>query len=128
MLKNIASTTFLLNSFVIGLGAFGHGTAVRDVHAAIDHFPIDPDMHSMLYVVWYFVSGCMFVFGLTLGWVWLRLRAGDRRAAVAAALIGLLYVGIGIFGLIRREGDPFMAFFVSLGAIDLASLYVLTRD
>ncbi len=61
MLEKLASTVFLIDALAIGLGAFGHGLAVRQVHAAIDQFPIEADIHSMVYVVWYFVSGaCSF--------------------------------------------------------------------
>lgn len=127
MVKKIASVVFLLDSLAIGLGAFGHGSEVVKVHAAIDQFPIDPDMHSMIYVVWYFVSGCMLVFGVTLGWAWWRRRAGDRRPLLAAMLIGLLYTATGVLGLIYRQGDPFMAFFASLGIINLLSVYALAR-
>ena len=126
MLK-LASTVFLLDAMAIGLGAFGHGAAVRHLHAAVDQFPIDADMHSMLYVVWYFVSGCMFAFGLMLMWVWQRVRAGDRHALVIAIAIGILYVGIGVFGLVYRHGDPFMGLFVVLGGLLLISSYVMNR-
>ena len=80
----------------------------------------------MIYVVWYFVSGCMLAFGATLIWVWQRLRAGDRGPLIAAILIGVLYTGIGVFGLVYRHGDPFMAFFVVLGSVLLLSGYALT--
>jgi hypothetical protein len=82
----------------------------------------------MIYLVWYFVSGCMLAFGATLVWVWGRLRKGDRRSLFAAILIGVLYVGIGAFGLVYRAGDPFMAFFVGLGGVLLLSGYVLARQ
>jgi hypothetical protein len=75
----------------------------------------------MIYVVWDFASGCMLAFGVTLMWVWWRLRTGDRRPLFAAILIGVLYVGIGAFGLVYRAGDPFMAFFVCLGGVLLFS-------
>jgi hypothetical protein len=123
--NRLASLIFLLDSLVIGLGAFGHGLQVRHLHAAIDQFPIEPDMRSMIYVVWYFVSGCMLLFGATLMWVWRRLRTGDRRPLFAATLIGMLYTGIGVFGLVYRAGDPFMAFFVCLGGVLLLSGHVL---
>jgi hypothetical protein len=127
MLKKLASAVFLIDSFVIGLGAFGHGLQARHVHAALDPFPIDPNVGSMIYVVWYFVSGCMLAFGATLIWVWWRARRGDPRPLFAANLIGALYVGIGVFGLVYRSGDPFMGFFVVLGALLLLSGYALTR-
>jgi hypothetical protein len=125
MAKKLASVLFALDSLVIGLGAFGHGLQVRHLHAAVDQFPIEPDMRSMLYVVWFFVSGCMLTFGATLMWVWSRLRVGDRRPLFAAVLIGALYVGIGAFGLIYRTGDPFMGFFVVLGGVLLVTAYTL---
>src|SRR4029453_1413786 len=107
---------------------FGHGLAVRHVHAAIDRFPIDADIHSMIYVVWYFVSGCMLAFGVTLIWVWLRVRSGDKRPLIASTLIGVLYVGIGAFGFVYRDGDPFMAFFVILGGVVLLSGAAMARS
>jgi hypothetical protein len=126
-MRTLASVLFLLDSIVIGLGAFGHGLQARHVHEVLDPFPIEQDLGSMIYVVWYFVSGCMLTFGVTLLWVWSRLRAGDGRPWPAAILIGVLYVGIGAFGLVYRHGDPFMAFFVALGVVLLGSGYVLVR-
>lgn len=121
MLKKIASSLFLIDSVVIGLGAFGHGSQASHLHAAVDGFPIEPDIHSMLFVVWYFVSGCMLTFGAILLWAWWRMRAGSRQPLVAALLIGVLYAGIGVFGLIYRHGDPFMGFFLVLGLLLLIS-------
>ena len=127
MLRTLASIAFLVDSIVIGLGAFGHGLQAAHLHAAIDRFPIEPDMQSMIYVVWYCVSGSMLAFGVTLIWVWRCLMRGVRGPIVAAVIIGVLYVGIGVFGLVYRHGDPFMAFFVLLGAVLLASGFILTR-
>jgi hypothetical protein len=90
VLKEPSSYVFLIVGVIIGLGAFEHGNAIRNVHAAIDHFPIDPNVSTMLYVVWYFVSGCMLVFGVTIVWTSFRLRAGDapRRAGSEARVPG----------------------------------------
>ena len=126
-MRTLASVVFLLDSIIIGLGAFGHGLQGRHVHDVLDPFPIEPDLGSMLYVVWYFASGCMLTFGVMLVWVWQRLRSGDAGPWFAAVLIGVLYTGIGVFGLWYRNGDPFMAFFVALGIVLLASGYVLVR-
>jgi CHASE2 domain-containing sensor protein len=127
-LKKLASLLFLLDSLVIGLGAFGHALQASHLHAALDRFPIEPSVHSMIYVVWYFVSGAMLAFGAILLWTWRRLRDGDRRPLVAAYMIGTLYVAIGAFGFVYRDGDPFMAFFVVLGGVLLASGWQLSRD
>lgn len=125
MWRRLASIVFLFDSLLIGLGAFGHALQAPHLHAAIDQFPIEPDMHSMLYVVWYFVSGCMLTFGVTLIWVWHRVRRGDRPPMIVANVIGLLYVGIGAFGLVYRHGDVFMAFFLALGAVLIVSGFLL---
>ena len=73
MLRTISLYVFLIVGVVIGLGAFGHGYSVHKVHEAIDQFPIDRAMSQTLYIVWYFVSGAMLVFGATIVWTWLRL-------------------------------------------------------
>ncbi len=125
MIARIASVAFLIDAIVIGLGAFGHGLEARHLHTAIDRFPIDANVHSMVYVVWYFVSGCMLAFGLMLIWAWRRIRAGDNHPLVLASLIGMLYIGIGGFGLVYRHGDPFMAFFVVLGVVLLTAGYAM---
>jgi len=127
MWRKLASVVFLIDSLIIGLGAVGHGLQAPHLHAAIDRFPIEPDMHSMIYVVWYFVSGCMLAFGVTLIWVWRSVMSGDNRPIVAGAVIGVLYAGIGAFGLVYRHGDPFMAFFLVLGAVLLVSGTILVR-
>lgn len=127
MIARLASLAFLLDAAAIGLGAFGHGLEARHLHAATDQFPIDPNVHSMLYVVWYFVSGCMFTFGLLLVWAWRRMRAGDSQPFAVAAYVGVLYVGVGVFGLVYRQGDLFMTLFIVLGGILLLSGYVMSR-
>jgi phosphotransferase system glucose/maltose/N-acetylglucosamine-specific IIC component len=125
MLRRLSSYVFLIVGILIGLGAFGHGSAVKNVHAAIDRFPIDPNVSTMLYVVWYFVSGCMLLFGVTIVWSWFRSRAGDTGSLRVPILIGALYVAVGVGGMIYRHGDPFMATFIVLGGLLLASTLAL---
>ena len=121
MVKQIASVLFLLDSLVIGLGGVGHGSQAAHVHAALDGLAIDPNVASMIFVVWYFVSGCMLTFGALLLWAWWRMRAGDRQPLAVALLIGVLYSGIGVFGLVYRAGDTFMGIFLVLGLVLLGS-------
>jgi hypothetical protein len=125
MLRRLSSYVFVIVGILIGLGAFGHGNAVKNVHAAIDRFPIDPNVSTMLYVVWYFVSGCMLLFGATIVWCWFRLRAGDTSSLGVPLLIGVLYLAVGVGGMIYRHGDPFMATFIVLGGLLLASSLAL---
>jgi hypothetical protein len=56
-MKRIFSAIFLILGVVITLGAFGHGSQLPKLHAALDPYPINPDIGTMLFVVWYFVSG-----------------------------------------------------------------------
>ncbi|MGA6954397.1 MAG: hypothetical protein WBY73_04765, partial [Candidatus Acidiferrales bacterium] len=124
-MRKLFSWLFLITGIVIGLGSIGHTLAVSHVHAALDKFPVDPNVSTMIYVVWYFVSACMLLFGLTLVWVWLRLRAGDTKPLFVAVLIGLFNLANGIGGMIYRHGDPFFWFFIVLGGLLLISSYVL---
>ncbi len=111
-MRRLSLFVFLIVGVVIGLGAFGHGHAAQKVHAAIDQFPIDPVIATTLYIVWYFVSGCMILFGAAIIWMWFRLRAGDVSSLFVAYLIGALYVvagvggmGLGLPGLKHAGGD-----------------------
>jgi hypothetical protein len=79
----------------------------------------------MLYVVWYFVSGCMLLFGITIVWTWYRLRSGRDASLFVVSLIGVLYVAVGIGGMIYRHGDSFMGAFIVLGGLLLASAWQL---
>jgi hypothetical protein len=118
---------FLIVGIVIGLGAVGHTLAARHVHEALDQFPVEPHVGGMVYVVWYFVSGCMLVFGATIVWIWFRLRAGDTTPLFVAVLIGLLEVATGIGGLASMHGLTFFWFFVVLGGLLLICAFAL-RD
>ena len=62
---NVTATAEAGETRIARGSAFGHGSQARHLHAALDQFPINADVRSMIYVVWYFVSGCMLVFGVT---------------------------------------------------------------
>jgi CHASE2 domain-containing sensor protein len=125
MRKRFFSHLILIVGIVIGLGAFGHASAVRNVHAAFDQHPVDAVIRGTLYILWYFVSGCMLLFGSLIVWIWFRLRAGNSGSLFVASLIGLLYVLTGAGGLIYRHGNPFWLFFVPLGLLLLVSASAL---
>ena len=125
MTYKVFSFIFLIVGIVIGLGAFAHGLATPQVHQALDRFPIDPHVGATIYLVWYFVSGCTLVFGMTIVWIWFRLRAGQTGLLFIPLLIGLLYLVTGVAGYIYLHGDPFMFLFIALGALLLISSYAL---
>lgn len=81
-MRTLASVVFLIDSLIIGLGAFGHGLRARHVREVLDPFPIEPDLGSMIYVVWYFVSGCM-----RTGSRASRLRTDSGSVSTASGLI-----------------------------------------
>lgn len=127
-MRRAASALFLFLGVFIASGAYGHGFVGRlNIDRELDKFPIASDTYTMLYVVWYFVSGCMLTFGLTIIWAWVKLRRGDRGLLPAVYLIALLYMADGIGGMIYRHGDPFMGMFLGIGALLLASAQLLDR-
>lgn len=126
MLRTISSCVFLIVSAIIGLGALGHGYSAHKVHAAIDQFPINPGMSKTIYIVWYFVSGAMFAFGVILVRIWFRLRVGDTSSLFVAFLIGGLYLIFGIWASLYRRDDHFWVLFIVLGALLLGSSFILS--
>ena len=128
MVRKVASAVFLLVGIAIALGAYGHGFVGRlGVDAELAKVQIAPSIFKMLYVVWYFRSGCMLVFGATIIWAWRKVRRGETALVPIVCLIGALYVTAGVGGMIYRDGDPFMATFIVLGGLLLVTTFVLTR-
>ncbi|HEY2908173.1 MAG TPA: hypothetical protein VGJ29_19870 [Vicinamibacterales bacterium] len=64
MLKKLASAIFFLDSLVIGLEAFGHGAQAGHLHTALDPFPIDPNVGSMIAIL--YAMGFFLVLGAVL--------------------------------------------------------------
>jgi len=92
MVRKLASAVFLLVGIAIALGAYGHGFVGRlAVDAELAKVQIAPPIFKMLYVVWYFLSGCMLVFGATIILAWLKLRRGETALVPIVCLIGALY-------------------------------------
>jgi hypothetical protein len=85
----------------------GRYAAARLRTIASFQYPIDAAIRGTLYLVWYFVSGCMLLFGSVMVWIWFRLRVGDTSSLFVAFLIEFLYVATGVGGLIYRHGDTF---------------------
>ena len=111
-MKSLTSAVFLLAPS-LALGAFGHSFMGRlPVDAELDKFPVARDVYSMLYVTGYFVGGCMLVFGMTIVVAWFRLRRGDSTLLLITLFIGMLYLAVGIGGMVYRHGDPFVSVFI----------------
>ena len=130
MTRRIASIIYLLLGVVIALGAYGHGFKGRiGLDTELAKFAIAENVYTMIYVVWYFVSGSMLLFGLTIMMSWARLRRGDRSLVPTVHLIGVLGIRRrGIGGYMYRHGDPFMVFFLVLGVLLLLSGWLAGRS
>ncbi len=127
-MRRVASVVLLLVGVVIGLGAFGPSFMGRlVVDGELDKFPIAGDVYSMLYVVWYFVGGCMLLFALIIALAWFGQRSGEASLLLVTALIGGLYLCAGVGGMVYRHGDLFMPAFILEGALLLVCSLVLGR-
>jgi hypothetical protein len=126
--RSIAAGLYWLAAITITLGAYGHGfVGVKPVRAAIEASTLAPEIVRVLWIVWYFVSGCMLVFGAILFWAWPRLAAGPGGRAVAAWIIGVLYAVTGVASYLYSGGDPFWLLFVAQGVILIGTTFVLQR-
>ena len=127
--RALLTTIYLAMALLMIAGAYGHGFLGRkSIDVELARFPIDEGVYTMLYVVWYFVSGCMLLFGIAAIWAWLQLRRGERRAMFVVYLIALLYVVSGIGGLIYRHGAAFHYVFIVQGALLGLCGYGLVRE
>jgi hypothetical protein len=128
MTRKIMSGALLFMGLLLTLGAYGHGFMGRkNIDVELDKFAIAPNVYTILYVVWYFASGCMLVFGLTIIAAWFQQRKGKVALLPVTGAIGVLYALTGVGGMIYRHGDPFMATFVIEGAVLLALSMALAR-
>lgn len=128
MIRRLASIVYLLTGVLIGLGAFGHGSHAPQLgHVLVASPAIDASMAAVIVAVWYFVSGCMLVFGATVIWTWWRTRRGARDVFFPADVIAVFYVVAGVTTVIGTH-KPFFWVFVVFGALLLIASVPLRRD
>jgi len=125
MKHKIASVIFLLTSISVGLGAFGHGHQwVKHVLPALGN--ADPGLVRLLELVWYWVSGAMFVFGCLLVWSWSRITRGERALLFVPWIVGVFYFVEGIYGALGL-GNFFLLFVVQ-ALLLWGSAWILARS
>lgn len=125
MKRTIAAALYWLAAITIALGAYGHGfLGIKPVRAAIDASTLAPDIVVPIWIVWYFVSGCMLVFGLLLFSSWAPLKAGRSAPPL---IIGAFYLIAGIASYAYSGRDPFWLLFVVQGVFVIGSTLVLSR-
>ena len=128
MNRTIAAAFYWFAAITITLGAYGHGfVGVKPVRAAIAASTLAPDVVRVIWIVWYFVSGCMASFGVLLFWAWRDLAAGTSSRSSAALVIGTLYTVTGIAAYLYSGHEPFWLLFLTQGVFVIGSTLVLRR-
>ncbi len=116
-MHTVYSVLYWLSAVTIGLGAFGHGIpAARRLATALSTASLDPHMTGVVWVVWYFVSGCMLVFGGLALWAWFAARGGATGPLVVPLVIGIFYAMVGVVSYLARR-DPFWLLFLVQGVV-----------
>ena len=128
MIRTLAATLYWLAAVTIGLGAFGHGfLGVKPVAAAVAASTLPADIVGVIWIVWYFVSGCMVTFGALLFWAWPGLKPGFPSRAAVPVIVGVFYIVTGIASYVYSGYEPFWLLFVTQGVIVVGSTFVLGR-
>jgi hypothetical protein len=124
MKHRVASVIFLLTAISVALGAFGHGHQWAK-HALPALGTADQGLVRLLELVWYWVSGAMFVFGCLLVWSWWRITRGER-ALVVPWIVGAFYFVEGIYGTLGL--GSFFLIFVVQALLLWGSAWILGRS
>jgi hypothetical protein len=128
MTRTLAAVAYWFSAVTITLGSIGHGfVGVKPVRAALDAVTLPPDIMRVLWIVWYWASGTMVMFGLLLFWAWPALKAGSSSRSAPPLIIGVSYVIVGIVSFLYTERDPFWLLFLTQGVLLLGSTSVFTR-
>jgi len=128
MRRTIAAAFYWIAAITITLGAYGHGfVGIKPVQAAIEASTLARDVVRVIWIVWYFVSGCMVTFGVLLFWAWPALEAGASSRSSAALIIGAFYAVTGIAAYLYSGYEPFWLLFVTQGVVVVGSTVVLRR-
>jgi hypothetical protein len=129
MKRKLAATLYWLAAITITLGAYGHGfVGVKPIRAAIAASTLAPDVVRVIWIVWYFVSGCMVSFGMLLFWAWPGFKAGSSSRSSAALIIGAFYAVTGVTSYLYSGLKPFWLLFLILGAVVIGSALILRRQ
>jgi len=125
-MRTIAAAGYWIAAITITLGAFGHGfLGIKPVEAAIAATTLPPDIVRVIWIVWYFASGCMVIFGALLFWAWPAIRIGSSSRSAVAFIVGTFYTVTGIACYVYSGREPFWLLFVTQGVIVIGSTLVL---
>ncbi len=128
MKHTIAAVFYWLAALTITLGAYGHGfLGVKGVEGPIAASTLPRDVVGVIWIVWYFVSGCMLAFGVILFWAWPTIRTGSYSRSGAALIVGVFYTITGAASYLYSGREPFWLLFLVQGIIVIGSTLAL-RD
>ena len=118
MKRIIATVLYWLAAITITLGAFGHGfLGIKPVEAAVAASSLSADIVSVIWIVWYYVSGSMVVCGAMLFWAWPSIKIGSSGRSGAAWIVGAFYTVTGIASYLYSGREPFWLLFLFQGVI-----------
>jgi len=124
MRANLLIATYWTMGLLIGLGAFGHGfLGVQPVRAALASVSLPADIREVIWIVWYFVSGCMLLCGGLVLWAWFAARRNPDLLLVPIA-IALFWISVGVASYTYQH-NPFWLLFLTEGALLLAATLAL---
>jgi hypothetical protein len=90
------------------------------VRAALDLVTLPADVRQVIWIVWYFVSGCMLAFSVLIIWTWFAFRRGHLDALAVPIVIAGLWIVTGLSSYAAQHNSFWLLFFaegvVLLGA------------
>jgi hypothetical protein len=127
MTTKLSNATYWAMGLLIGLGAFGHGfVGVQPVRAALATVSLPGDIREVIWIVWYFVSGCMLLCGGLILWAWFAARHSPDILLVPIA-IALFWVMTGVASYAYQH-NPFWLLFLVEGIALLVATLALRRE
>jgi len=118
---------YWLMGLMIGLGAFGHGfLGVKPVRAALATVALPADVLGVIWIVWYFCSGCMLVLGALILWAWFAARRGNPQALAVPLAVALFWMAFG-GAAYTYQHNPFWLLFLTEGFLLLVATVGLRR-
>lgn len=129
MQRTIFLTILLITGIFIALGALGHSfSGIDQVSVEFGKRGVNEEISKLVIVVWHFAGATMVAFGMTVVWIWNRVRKGESRVLFISMLIGALYLLYGISAVWYFNGEPFFYVFVIFGSLLLVSSNVLRKQ
>lgn len=129
MKRTVATVLYWLATITITLGAYGHGfQGIKGVEAPIAASTLPRDTVRVIWIVWYFVSGAMLVFGILLIWAWPALKAGGNSRAGVTLTIGTFYIITGVACYLYSGREPFWLLFFFQGLFVVGSTIALQQS